>query len=542
MLGGPVSPSPTPVATDGATPTDVIAATTDPAGVSNAGTGPTATDGSVPVTPVPTDVVGMGAGGMGGVVPTATPPAGNADAAPTPVTPTPVDCSGFAATPYQLCMTNATACGVVFEDSAGCTAVCASAGLGCLGAFENVDGVCAADMTLPALACDSGHLSDFCMCGGPSTVPVPDPVVPDPVVPDPVVPDPVTPQRLPTGFASTNSNGLATTTGGGNLAPTAVTSCTQLQTLLESTAPQVLEIPQGMTLDCRTENPGTVGACQLLCSATGTRTFLRVPVTGQDCTTLADFNGDGTLEVPPGTLVNRPRSDFRIDVSSNKTLRGAGSGATLLGVSLNIDTQSNIIVQNLTLGQINPDLIEAGDGLTINTSHHVWVDHNFFSMISDGYMDIRFGSSAVTISNNHFDGANPFLCDGQHNFVTLVTDSEVTYDHNFFDHCGGRNPKVDGASNVHIYSNFYDSISFFCANSGVGSALLVEGNYFLNSSRPHWAEGGLIQAVGNVYAGSTSTDFRDNNGIVFTPPYPYTPDNVNNLPTTIPALVGPGQL
>ena len=85
-------------------------------------------------------------------------------------------------------------------------------------------------------------------------------------------------------------------------------------------------------------------------------------------------------------------------------------------------------------------------------------------------------------------------------------------------------------------------MSFFCAVSAGGTELLVEGNYYLDSSRPHWADGGFIEAVGNVYAGSTSTDFRDSNAIVFDPPYPYTLDNVNNLPTSIPALVGPRQL
>jgi pectate lyase len=270
--------------------------------------------------------------------------------------------------------------------------------------------------------------------------------------------------------------------------------------------------------------------------------FWRVPVGDQTCTSLADFNGDGTLDVPAGTMVNKTRSDFAINVNSNKTLRGAGSGATLKGVSLNIDSRSNVIVRNLTFTQVNPDLIEAGDGITINSSHHVWVDHCAFSMISDGYLDIRYGSSAVTVSHNRIDGANSYVCGGQHNFVSLVSDSSVTYHHNVFDRVGGRNPKVTGTSQVHLYSNYYLGVSYFCASSGAGAALLVEGNYYQDSRYPHWAEGGSIEARGNQYGGTTSSAGRDDNADVFNPPYTYQIDTVSSLPQTLTGVAGPRAL
>jgi pectate lyase len=270
--------------------------------------------------------------------------------------------------------------------------------------------------------------------------------------------------------------------------------------------------------------------------------YWRVPVTGQTCTTLADTNGDGTLDVPAGKYVNKTAYDYQINVNSNKTLRGAGSGATLKGVSFNVSSKSNIIVRNIGITEVNPSLIEAGDGFTINSSHHVWLDHNKFSMLSDGYADIRAGSSAITLSNNQIDGANPYVCGGQHNFVSLVTDSQVTYHHNYFNHVGGRNPKVDGASKVHIYNNYYDSVSYFCANSGTGSEVLVQNNNYYNSRYPHWAAGGLIEASGNYYGGTTSTAARDNNGNVFDPPYAYSLESVGSLNSSVPARAGIGKL
>jgi pectate lyase len=211
-------------------------------------------------------------------------------------------------------------------------------------------------------------------------------------------------------------------------------------------------------------------------------------------------------------------------------------------VSLDIESKSNVIIRNIALREVNPSLIEAGDGLTINTSHHVWIDRCSFSNISDGYADIRYGSKAVTLSYNHIDGRNTYVCGGQHNFISLVSDSDVTFNNNYFDHVGGRNPKVTDVSRVHLYNNYYDSVSYFCASSGASSQLLVENNHYYNSRYPHWNEGGIIEASGNVYAGSTSTGGRDTSGDAFTPPYSYSKGSASALNSSVPAHAGIGKL
>ncbi len=440
----------------------------------------------------------------------------------------PLDCSGISTAGHEVCSATNEECTAVFTEGAGCVDVCAAAGLQCAGAYDNVDGQCAGDLAAAEVACNSGHQSDYCVCdatGGGIIIDEPPPDPEQPVV---------------TGFASTASNGLQTTTGGGSATPVTVTTCANLQTYLSDAQARVIEIPSGTTLDCRTA-PRTQQACELQCSnSAATPVYWRIPVTGQTCTTLADTNGDGTLDVPAGKLVNKVRREVSIKVGSNKTLRGLGSGATLMGVSLDIENQSNIILQNLKITEINPDLVEAGDGVTINTSHHVWVDHCEFSMISDGYLDIRYGSSAVTVSHNHIVGKNSYVCGGQHHYISLVSDSQATFSHNYFDHPSGRNPKVSDDSQVHLYSNYYDGVTYFCASSGAGAEVLVEGNYYKDSRYPHWVDGGQIEASGNQYAGTTSADHRDSNANVFTPPYSYTLDTVGTLPQTVPAAAGPG--
>lgn len=336
------------------------------------------------------------------------------------------------------------------------------------------------------------------------------------------------------GFAATSVSGLSTTTGGGTATPTVVSSCSALKSALEDATARVVQVASGTTLDCRT-SPVTIQACQIACGTSDTtagKVYWRVPVGTQTC---ADLGG--------GTLVNRTTNAITVNVNSNKTLIGAGTGATLKGVSLNISGKSNIIVRNLTISEINPSLVEAGDGLTVNNSHHVWIDHNRFSMISDGYFDIK-SSNAVTVSYNHIVGANSYVCGGKHHYISLVDASTVTYHHNFFDGTSGRNPKSTGATQVHLYNNYYKNVSYFCLSAATGVAALVESNYYENSRYPHWSEGGQIEAKGNQYVGTSAdaSQKRDNNADVFTPSYSYSLDSVSGIPASVVASAGPRQL
>jgi len=43
-----------------------------------------------------------------------------------------------------------------------------------------------------------------------------------------------------------------------------------------------------------------------------------------------------------------------------------------------------------------------GDAINIFGSSHIWIDHNSLSNCTDGLVDVVNGSTAITISNNHF--------------------------------------------------------------------------------------------------------------------------------------------
>lgn len=87
------------------------------------------------------------------------------DAEPPP--PPPVDCDPIRAhADWTVCGESDDACEAIFEDGAGCVAVCAAVGLHCRSAHENVNGECVPDLQRPPLPCEGvGHESDYCVCG-----------------------------------------------------------------------------------------------------------------------------------------------------------------------------------------------------------------------------------------------------------------------------------------------------------------------------------------------------------------------------------------
>ena len=342
----------------------------------------------------------------------------------------------------------------------------------------------------------------------------------------------------PDGFAGQSGpDGLATTNGGGSAAPVTVSSCSALSNALRSSAPAVVQIPAGATIDCRTP-ARSQAACAIACPSYQDpgKSIYRIPVGTQTCKELGAANE---------TRYSRTRNETSIPVASNKTLIGQGAGSRVLGASFNLAGARNVIIRNLAIENVNPGLVEAGDGITLANSSHVWIDHVRFSLISDGHVDIA-NSRNVTLSWNRFNGANPAVCGGQHHYTNAIVDSRVTLHHNVWDRASGRNPKLDGAATrAHLYNNHWIDISYFSINASGGAQARVEGNFFANSAKPHWNAGnGLIDAPAssNRYTGVSATDpYRHSGAKVFgdLTLYPYSLDPVDALPAQLVSGAGP---
>jgi pectate lyase len=181
-------------------------------------------------------------------------------------------------------------------------------------------------------------------------------------------------------------------------------------------------------------------------------------------------------------------------------------------------------------------------------SHHIWIDHNDLCCGFDGLVDIKRGSSFITVSWNHTHNhtKNMLLGHDDANAAQDVGFLKITYHHNFFDQTPQRNPRVRFGEPVHVFNNYYlhnTDVGVACqANAGC----LVEGNYFENVEEPvtnHYAgPTGRCVARNNVFAGESGQP--DCSGTVqeASAYYSYQLDNPNDVKALVLAGVGTGKI
>ena len=76
-----------------------------------------------------------------------------------------VDCSPFEASGnFELCTARADGCDVNATMNTSCATTCAVAGLTCARVFDNVDGMCAANMEVPGTCDDDTKADIHCVC------------------------------------------------------------------------------------------------------------------------------------------------------------------------------------------------------------------------------------------------------------------------------------------------------------------------------------------------------------------------------------------
>ena len=261
----------------------------------------------------------------------------------------------------------------------------------------------------------------------------------------------------------------------------------------------------------------------------------------------------GPLTVCVRGMVTLPAGMY--DVASDKTIVGIGASSGITGGGLNVglpvsnatsppaNAVHNVIIQNLMFRSASDDSINVQ-----MFSHHVWIDHNDLAQGFDGLIDIKRGSSYVTVSWNHthHHTKNMLLGHDDGNGAQDVGRLKVTYHHNWLDNTPQRNPRVRFGEPVHVYNNYYlhnTDVGVACqANAGC----VVEANYFENTE----------ETVTNHYAGPTGRCVARNNVLVGEsgPPdcsgavqeprayYEYTLDDPNAVKAVVMAGAGVGRI
>ena len=142
------------------------------------------------------------------------------------------------------------------------------------------------------------------------------------------------------------------------------------------------------------------------------------------------IEGPATVLVE-GTLVVEPFG-ANLAVSSHTSILGVGRGAEIVGGGFHLDQVADVVIRNLTFR----DSYVAGDwdgknddndndGIRVDTSDHVWIDHCEFARLGDGQIDIRKDSTHVTVSWCHLRDHNKTLGVGWTDNV-LTSDDRIT--------------------------------------------------------------------------------------------------------------------
>ncbi|EKD19634.1 uncharacterized protein L3040_002023 [Drepanopeziza brunnea f. sp. 'multigermtubi'] len=177
----------------------------------------------------------------------------------------------------------------------------------------------------------------------------------------------------------------------------------------------------------------------------------------------------------------------QVRIGTNKTIIGL-PGAKFVGIGLFVWKQSNVIVRNI----ISQNVLAAnGDGITVQASRNVWVDHcEFYSDLDhdkdyyDGLIDMSHGSEWVTFSNlyihDHWKAS--LIGHSDNNAAEDTGHLHVTHANNYWLNIGSRTPSLRYGVG-HTFNSYFKSMS-----TGIdtrdGAQILVQSNVFSNVTQP----------------------------------------------------------
>lgn len=238
----------------------------------------------------------------------------------------------------------------------------------------------------------------------------------------------------------------------------------------------------------------------------------------------------------------------QVDIGSNTTLLGVGSSSGLTGGGLRIKEETNVVVRNLNISRP----VAPADGITVQKSTKVWIDHNSFSAdrdhdkdFYDGLLDITHASDHVTVSwntfKNHYKGS--LVGHSDNNAAEDTGHLRVTYHHNHFSNVYSRIPSLRFGTG-HFYDNYVEGADT-AVHSRMGAQMLVENNVFrttkiaVTTSRSSDIDGYAVLR-GNDLGGAATEISRT--GSFTSPPYSYTAEPASSVVASVTSGAGTGRI
>jgi pectate lyase len=186
----------------------------------------------------------------------------------------------------------------------------------------------------------------------------------------------------------------------------------------------------------------------------------------------------------------------RLKVPSDTSIIGTGPGGILTSNGINVKHVTNVIVQNLKISRILDN-----DGITIQNSTLVWIDHNEFESDCctggpdkyDGQIDVVRATDFVTISWNYFHDHWKSSLVGNKDSLRDVDDGHlrVTYHHNYWKNEATRGP-AGRFGHQHIFNNLYEDFLYQAIHSRSDNQVLVEANVFRGKCSEALSTYGLV--------------------------------------------------
>ncbi|KAG0147576.1 hypothetical protein CROQUDRAFT_655962 [Cronartium quercuum f. sp. fusiforme G11] len=282
-------------------------------------------------------------------------------------------------------------------------------------------------------------------------------------------------QSNPFGFGSQ-------TTGGGSSLAQTPSSLKELESWLSDNVPRVILIDREFDFTYSEGNKTEIGCSPWpKCNKKGTETQ-----NARNSNGWCNSNQKKKKISHPNQTISSVSITYHL--AAIKPL-GVGHKGVIKGKGLAIQNQKNIIIQNIHITGLNPDLVWGGDGLSVMDAQDVWVDHCTFSLIGREMIVLGFGPNiGVTLSNNLFNGTTRWSpsCRNKHYWCILVAGKqEITMANNCIHQTSGRSPKMGGSDDSDVKIHYYNNIHTDGEGKGLevekGAKMLAEGNLFKNS-------------------------------------------------------------
>ncbi|KAK1470365.1 pectate lyase [Colletotrichum cuscutae] len=214
-----------------------------------------------------------------------------------------------------------------------------------------------------------------------------------------------------------------------------------------------------------------------------------------------------------------------VRIGSNKSVIGASAGAGFNGIGLHVRRMSNVIIRNIKSTNV---LASTGDGVKIEESINVWIDHCEFSsaLVSDkdyydGLVDASHAADYMTISYTYFHDhwKTSLVGHSENNGAEDSGHLRITYANNYWANFGSRGPSLRfGTGHVLIQSNVFKNVTVPITSQDsdiVGYAVAIDNDLGGASN---------LAPVGTMNANS--------------PPYSYSLLGSANVVATVPGQAG----